>query len=405
MKKILQIICALALTLIPVGAGAQAVPPDNHIECFSFMASGYPQLFNKMERVIAGENEKVRIVYLGDSHVQGGVLTNRLRNDFVKLSIAGDGGFGLVFPFVAAGSHNPWGYRTSASGSWHGTTNISFHPDSDLGLQGMAATAELSSEQESSFTISVGTSGGPRYQFNTLDVYGYGSDRDTRPVAVVDGSVYEPYFYQNDSIYTIDLPRPTSDVTIVIKGKTGTFTTTGVRLDNYMNMRGFTLSGCGVNGASLDSWLRCKDLARDFKRDCPDIVVLALGTNDAYNNPDFSPEAFKRKYRRIADMVLDANPDCALLFISAPDNYCRGASNPNGPLVQKAMSELAADYNAGFWDLFNLMGGEGSMGTWVGEGLAQGDYVHFTWTGYEKIADMMFEAILKMKDEYKKRFR
>jgi lysophospholipase L1-like esterase len=40
------------------------------------------------------------------------------------------------------------------------------------------------------------------------------------------------------------------------------------------------------------------------------------------------------------------------------------------------------------------MGGSGSMTPWVRAGLGNYDYVHFTGSGYQKLADMLYDQLM-----------
>jgi lysophospholipase L1-like esterase len=40
------------------------------------------------------------------------------------------------------------------------------------------------------------------------------------------------------------------------------------------------------------------------------------------------------------------------------------------------------------------MGGSGTMTRWVRAGLGQYDYVHFTGSGYQKLANMLYDQLM-----------
>jgi lysophospholipase L1-like esterase len=66
--------------------------------------------------------------------------------------------------------------------------------------------------------------------------------------------------------------------------------------------------------------------------------------------------------------------------------------------VQKTIAEKA---DVAFWSLFDAMGGENSMATWVSANppLAFKDYIHFNEQGAKKVAQLFTEALL---DEFAK---
>jgi lysophospholipase L1-like esterase len=58
------------------------------------------------------------------------------------------------------------------------------------------------------------------------------------------------------------------------------------------------------------------------------------------------------------------------------------------------MVNLAKKYDAGMWDLFEIMGGLGSIKTWEAHDLAKRDRIHFTGEGYKLLGDLMFAALM-----------
>ena len=78
------------------------------------------------------------------------------------------------------------------------------------------------------------------------------------------------------------------------KGK-GEFILTGIFLDNPFP--GLTVTGIGVNGASLGSYAKCPDLLNDLSLVNPDLVIFAVGINDAvsYTHLLSSRRAFRSR--------------------------------------------------------------------------------------------------------------
>ena len=67
--------------------------------------------------------------------------------------------------------------------------------------------------------------------------------------------------------------------------------------------------------------------------------------------------------------------------------------NDNGRAVRKAMYELAEEYDGAVWDLFGIMGGNGSATAWRDAGLMKNDRLHFTKEGYHLLGDMLYSAL------------
>ena len=56
---------------------------------------------------------------------------------------------------------------------------------------------------------------------------------------------------------------------------------------------------------------------------------------------------------------------------------------------------LAERMNIGFFNLYEAMGGDGSMVSWVGRGMAAKDYIHFSRSGGRRVARLIYRDIMK----------
>ena len=370
----------------------------NKIE-FHGDSSAFERLFLKMDSVLFMGCGNLRIMHIGGSHVQAGTLTRRLRNDFLSLRPALDGGRGLVFPFSAAHTNNPSSFTTSYEGSWKVTKNVQRDPDHRLGLTGIALSA--SDDKASVMITTVARDPEPQdptFRFNDVRVLGYSSEGERVPVVVLAKGDTLSGCNVEDSTWSFALPALTDSVRVATKGK-GEFTLTGIFLDNPFP--GFTVTGIGVNGASLGSYAKCPDLLNDLSLVNPDLVIFAVGINDA-TAANFSVDEFVGRYKELVSQVRSVNPDCALLFVSNNDSFRRirrkgYVVNANGQLAEQAFLRLGKECGAGVWNLFDIMGGLGSMRKWEEAGLAKRDKIHFTEAGYELVGDLLFNALM---DEY-----
>ncbi len=377
----------------------------NRIE-FPGDSSAFERLFEKMDSVLFQGQGNLRIMHIGGSHVQAGTLTKRLRNNLLSLRPALDGGRGLVFPFSAAHTNNPSSFTTSYVGSWKVTKNVQRVPDRRLGLTGIALSA--SDDKASVMVTAVARDPlpqDPTFRFNDVRVLGYSSAGERVPVVVLSkGDTLVGC--RTDSCWSFTLSALTDSVRIATKGE-GEFTLTGIFLDNPFP--GISVTGIGVNGASLGSYAKCPDLLNDLKMVNPDLVVFAVGINDA-TAANFSVEDFVSRYKTLVSQVRSVNPDCALLFVTNNDSFRRVRRkgyvvNSNGKLAEQGFLRLGKDCDAGVWDLFEIMGGLGSMRKWEAAGLAKGDKIHFTEQGYDLVGDLLFNALMDKYVEHLKKGR
>jgi Lysophospholipase L1 and related esterases len=367
---------------------------------FAGDSSAFEAFFCKMDSLSAGVRCNLRILHLGDSHVQGGTMTRQIRNDFFGMFPEMDGGRGLVFPFQAAKTNTPSSFKVRREGEWVASKNIQKVPSSRLGLTGMAVSTSDPKAAIRLLLVPRDTLPGDRqYSFDRVRILGYQAAGGRRPVLVLpcgDTLVASGV----DSCWTFPLPERFDSLRIATKGE-GTFTITGIFLDR--EEAGLSVSEVGVNGASLPSFSKCVDLERDLALVDPDMVILALGTNDAIGS-GFSEEVFKARYKALVGRIRSVRPDCALVFVTNYDN-CRKTRNgyvvnPNGPLAEHAFRELAQECGGALWDAFEIMGGSGSMKKWTEANLARRDRIHFTDEGYVILGDLFFNALIEKYREH-----
>lgn len=316
----------------------------------------------------------------------------------------------MVFPFSAAKTNNPSSFRTRYEGEWKVTKNISRELDKRLGLTGMA----LSTTDTSAFVRIVlkarnATSADPAFSFNMVDVLGYSSEGERAPLVVLEtGDTLPGLRDEGKSLWSFCLPEPKDSVTIAVSKGTGELTLTGIFLDNQSP--GVSVTGIGVNGAALPSYLKCEDFERDLALVNPDLVVFAIGINDA-SGKEFSKEVFISRYKTLVAKIKAVNPSCALLFVTNNDSYRRVRRrvytvNRNALQVEQAFFRLADDCDGGVWNFFDIMGGLESMKQWEEAGLAKMDKIHFTEEGYALAGDLLYNALMgKYVEHLRRRIR
>ncbi len=391
MKKRLTLILLLSLLLLP--ATARRLPrypfirtEQNYLQMPGEQAAGFYHFCRKLDTLLVTGGGDVRILQVGGSHVQGGTMSDRLRRHFLNLRYGIDGGRGLVFPFSAARTNTPVSYNSSYSGEWESASCLK--PSEDpLGLTGMVATArDTSARVTIDLVLQENRLLKHRYTFNRVDVLGEGS---MEPVLLLNG---------RDTLRGVpaaglrhfDLPHYVDWIQLAFSGK-GSYSLRGLYLDKPTG--GFSLSEVGVNGASSRAWLKCGHWEQELRRVMPDMVIFSIGVNDIQGE-DFDVRRFKAQYRELVKRVLRVNPRCAILFSGINDTWYRRHPNPHTAAVEKAFYELAQEFDAVFWDWYQVMGGQGSMAQWTEAGLGQADKIHFTPGGYKLVADLLFEAIM-----------
>lgn len=366
---------------------------------FQFPAESNPNwdyLYQNLDSMILFKDRKLQFYHIGGSHIQADIYTHDFRS-FIQSNWPGlVGERGLVFPFNLARTNNPSNYRFTSSNTWSGYRSVIHRPEFlQYGITGAAISCTDS----------------------LIDIkFKHKKTRVSPPINAIriyHNSGLIPYeFNFGDDEILIQSVRRCADMgyteirfTDPIKSLDMQFirsTKKPFRLDLYgfellNDLPGISYNSIGINGAGLYTYLDNEHFLRDLKLSPPDYFAFSVGTNDGFvPYADFKPEAYKENLRKMMNIVLEANPHCAILLTVPNDCYYKKRyPNKNTARQREVIVELAKEYQCGVWDFYGFMGGLGSSNTWRMEGLMRGDYVHFTKEGYHLKGELYIDAFLK----------
>lgn len=133
----------------------------------------------------------------------------------------------------------------------------------------------------------------------------------------------------------------------------------------------------------------------------PQLVVLQIGTNDAYD-PTFDAGRFTRRLTWLVRRILGPTPRPSCLIIGAPDfgsARWREARmlRRNAEGVRRVQRAVAAAEGCAYWDLYAAMGGQDSIERLrrAHPPFAYSDYVHLTAKGYRALGELLHEELLR----------
>jgi lysophospholipase L1-like esterase len=105
--------------------------------------------------------------------------------------------------------------------------------------------------------------------------------------------------------------------------------------------------------------------------------------------------------------IRNVNPNAAILLTTPGDSFKKSkkgrVKNPDMKVAKEAVIRYALDHNLAYWDLYDVMGGYGSMARWYTAKLSAKDRVHFSGKGYQIQGDLLYQAFLKGYEEYKRK--
>jgi lysophospholipase L1-like esterase len=262
-----------------------------------------------------------------------------------------------------------------------------------LGLTGIAASCM---EPSSEITIEL-IANDVRYDFNSIRIFNKIGDRYFKIIPLnTDTGIYkvkefpeEGYSLISFNLYLKSLSLEIIQTDAIQKE----FILYGISLDN--DNPGIVYNDAGINGASVNSFLKCSLLSKHIDAIHPDLVILSLGTNDTYTN-NFRNEYYKIAYKQLIHIIKMRLPEAAIIITVPNDSYYR-KKNPNENTVQaeQVILELAKECSYGVWDFYQIMGGYNSSLLWLKEELMHTDLIHFTKEGYEIKGELLFVALIK----------
>lgn len=360
-------------------------------------------VFQKMDSMVFFGKGNLSILHIGGSHVQGGTLQRTMRAKFSNI-IPGIGGErGFFFPYQMANSNMPTDFHVDYTGDWTGCRCAKKSAICTWGMSGFNSTT---ADSISHIKIYMEDEQGNNYRFNKVRIF-YQLDYDSFSTKL--DSIYGEVLSRVDSVgqfveYSFDKTYDTLSFSVLKTDSAQThFTLRGIQY--ITDESGITYHTIGVNGASVPAYLRCYDFEKELGYLAPDLVIFGIGINDA-NGPvnRFSQQGFEEDYRELIRWFRKANPNVNFIFLTNNDSYYRRRyPNQNVYKVVKAMQNLAEENSAAVWNLFEIMGGIGSIKLWQKTGLAKSDKVHFTPKGYQLQSDLLFEAFQNAYGEYLKR--
>lgn len=355
-------------------------------------------LFEKLKR--AG-HERVKIVHIGDSHVQADMYPGTARNYLMR--VFGRGGRGFLFPYRAAGTHAPYDYFSYSSGLWVYDRNLRPENGFPLGLHG--ATVRTTDSTASLRFIFNEWAMGPQGQI--LKIYcrrdSLAFDLRVEPEGGAPLWVtLQPQRADSLPYVALTLPPGVRDFTVRMLPRDTArrfFECYGLALETPADT-GLTYYSAGINGATFSAVLNQNLMPAQLRELAPDLVILDVSGNEYYGRP-FKPAEFDEKLTTWVRIVQRASPGAAILISCSQDiyygrRYHIAATEPASAVAR----QVALREGCAFYDWYRVAGGEKSMDQWAAHRLAKRDKVHLTYEGYRLKGELLANALLTAYYQY-----
>lgn len=172
---------------------------------------------------------------------------------------------------------------------------------------------------------------------------------------------------------------------------------------------GFHADNVAMRGASgmIFTKMNAPQFKASLEREAYDLILLQFGGNAVpYLKDEAHAGRFARALARQAEYMKRLYPKAAFLFIGPSDMARKdGLEFKSYPLLEELTLQLRNEMLArgvAFWDLYDVMGGSGSMVDWVNlePALAVRDYIHFTPKGASKVGSSLVRALDVLQAQY-----
>lgn len=195
----------------------------------------------------------------------------------------------------------------------------------------------------------------------------------------------------------------------------------------YNTRSGLTYNAVGYPGATIDILhkLDAKTFADELTRLVPQIVVLAFGTNEGFND-GLDLDRYVQSYERVVQKIRAVLPRATIVVVSPPNanrlpasckaeaqkaacrkadtepaspkngNGCAWQTPPQLDKVREAQRAIAERHRLMWWNWASLMADACGAHEWAGmtPPLIARDHVHFTPDGYRKSAGEFLRTLI-----------
>lgn len=362
-------------------------------------------VFDKIYKYEKTDSGKIKILHLGDSHIQAGYFTGSIRENLHKGLGCGTKERGFIFPYGLAHTNGPLNYGAKYTGDWTGAKCTSNNEEKNWGLAGIVASTKSDS---SSLKIYSNNHTFDAHQFSKVKLYFEDNlDAFHTTLSSEDGLAREVIIDTNNCFLEWHFDHLVDTLFFNFCKDSAIhdaeFSIQGIELNN--NLSGISYSETGVNGSKVESFLKCTDFTHQLKLYEPDLLVISLGTNNAYNL-NFNDSVFHVYYDSLIHNIKSSVPNAKIL-LTTPSDGKRFRKTPliENLKIRKSIMELAQKHNCAVWDLFNIMGGLGSINHWYNAHLTSSDFIHFNEKGYELQGQLFYTAFANSYNAHTQKLR
>ncbi|GAB6124224.1 hypothetical protein JCM30204_53740 [Dysgonomonas termitidis] len=367
-------------------------------------ADGYQNLnrfYTKLHELQETKTGKVRIAYFGDSMNDGDYIVQDVRSEFQE-NYGGEGVGYVAVSSLSAGARGSISHQYSKN--WFSQSFVKVKkPMKPFGIDGQVFFAKdpaqtywvryKAQSQKHSTQLN-----------NPVLLYGRGNNSKAYVTVAADkDSVSSKILNPVNLLNTLSLSSHNAKSIQVNFHNADSIPIYGFNFDNGEGVHVDNFSTRGNSGLPLSilnpALMNAFDKVLNY-----DLIILHYGANVlGYGSLNYN--WYERNMTTVVNNLHECFPNADILVISTADRALKidGTMQTDPAVVPLANAQrnYARKTNSGFISLYEVMGGKGSMVTWVDNKLANKDYTHFNGSGSKKVAKLIYSEIDKGYTKFK----
>uniref|UniRef100_UPI00404A20A9 GDSL-type esterase/lipase family protein n=1 Tax=Flavobacterium sp. TaxID=239 RepID=UPI00404A20A9 len=414
------------------------------------------RFLQKLDSVATTKDSKVRIVHIGDSHLQADLFSGKMRS--LLQEKFGNAGLGFTFPYNLASTNGTHLIKYSSSIPFSNYRNVKPKDEKPVGLSGIALYND-----KNDFAIEVNVRD-KSYAFNSIKIVAPIKDNfnlaktaknivmesskpkviyhkiksgealsiiankynctvseikkannlrsnniqagktlriptgEKEPVKITKSEFIPLTIFEDKYSYNYASEENLDKIYITSNDKTTDFSLNGIILEN--NNSGIVYSAIGVNGAKCTDYLKYPLFFEQLQAVEADLVIISLGTNESFDKRETA--VFYAELEEMLFAIKQQNPEVEILLTTPPPSlFQRKYPNTFVASYTKAIIEFAEKNNYAVWDMYENMGGLYSVNSNAKKGLMSRDKIHYSKQGYELQGELFFKAIMETYTNFK----
>ena len=366
-------------------------------------------LLSFYEKLVQLEHSKsghINITHIGDSHIQADLLSGTIRQ---KMQLKfGNAGRGLVFPYRVAKSNEPTSYKSTTNGKWEAKRNVFYEKPLPIGVSGFTIETTDSTAE---INLMVKDQPGLGYMFSKFTLF-HEKGINNYDLTICDDLNCERGVFKssnkdaNPYISQLKFDSPIRQIILRNKCSDSSCQRTtriyGMLLEN--DSSGVLYNMIGVNGSEYRHYNMSKHFIEQLAYLNSDLIIVSMGTNEGFSK-GFDKDLFYHQIDSLVTNIKSTNPKSSIILTTPGDSFRRsrkgGVKNPDMKTDKETIIRYCLNNDIAYWDLYEIMGGFGSMGKWYTSKLSAKDRVHFSGKGYQIQGTLFYKALMLGYEKYK----